>query len=304
MRGSTRHALDARVAVLAHRQHGLVARRQLLALGMGTGAIDARLAGGRLQVVHRGVYAVGHARLSDHARWLAAVLAAGPHAVLSHASAAALWRIRPVAGGPVHVTVASDSHRARPRLALHRSCTLGEHAITRHEDVPVTTPARTLVDVANRLTARQLERALDEAYALGIVDRPALAKAIGVAGPRRGARALATVLGRHDLGSTLTRSALEERFLDLCTRAKLPVPRVNAEVEGIVVDFLWPARGLVAETDGRRFHDHDVAFERDRLRDQRLLAAGYRVVRFTYRQVVRTPDSVTATLRALLAGAE
>lgn len=291
-----------RVATLAHRQHGIVARVQLLAMGLGSGAIDGRVAAGRLHPVHRGVYAVGHARLSEQARWLAAVLAAGPQAWLSHGSAAALWRILPSADGPVHLTVASGSHRGRPGLAVHRSSTLGRHETTRRMDVPVTTPARTLVDVADGLPVRQLQRALGEAYALRIVDRSELANAIGAAGRRRGAHRLATLLDEHDLAFTLTRSALEERFLDLCAGANLPMPRVNAEVEGLVVDFLWPVRGLIAETDGRRYHGHDVAFERDRLRDQRLLAAGYRVVRFTYRQVVRTPESVVATLRTLLAG--
>lgn len=302
MRRSISHAPDAGVAALAYRQHGIVGRWQLLAMGIGAGAIDGWLARVRLHPVHRGVYAVGHARLSEHARWLAGVLAGGPDAVLSHGSAAALWRIRPVADGPVHVTVGSGSHRGRPGLAVHRSSTLGRHAVTRHQDVPVTTSARTLVDVADRLPVRQLQRALGEAYALRIVDRRELANAIAAAGRRRGARVLAMLLNEHDLGFTLTRSALEERFLDLCTGANLPMPRVNAELEGLGVDFLWPASGLIAETDGRRYHDHDVAFERDRLRDQRLLAAGYRVVRFTYRQVVRTPESVVATLRTLLAG--
>src|SRR5919202_3074589 len=130
MRGPIRHGLDARVAPLAHRQHGVVARRQLLAMEMGSAAIDRRVAAGRFHLLHRGVYAVGHARLSDHARWLAAVLAAGPHAVLSHESAAALWAIRRSAGRYVHVTVASGSHRRRPELIVHRSSTLGSHAVT------------------------------------------------------------------------------------------------------------------------------------------------------------------------------
>jgi len=269
MRSPIRHGVDMRVATLAHRQHGIVARVQLLAMGLGSGAIDGRVAAGRLHPMHRGVYAVGHARLSEQARWLAAVLAAGPQAWLSHGSAAALWRILPSADGPVHLTVASGSHRGRPGLAVHRSSTLGRHETTRRMDVPVTKPARTLVDVADGLPVRQLQRALGEAYALRIVDRSELANATGAAGRRRGAHRLATLLNEHDLGFTLTRSALEERFLDLCTGANLPAPRVNAEVEGLVVDFLWPVRGLV---------------------------------RFTYRQVVRTPESVVATLRTLLAG--
>ena len=289
------------MARLAHHQHGVVARRQLLGMGMGSGAIDRRVEGGRLHLVHRGVYAVGHTRFSDHARWMAGVLAGRPHAVLSHGSAAALWQIRAARDGPIHVTVASGSHRGRPGLVVHRSSTLG-YAVTRRLDVPVTTPARTLVDVADGLPAHQLRRAVGEAYALGIVDRRRLANAIGAAGRRRGARALATLLNEHGLASTLTHSALEEQFLDVFKGANLPMPRVNATVEGLVVDFLWPAQGLIVETDGRRYHGHEIAFERDRLRDQRLLAAGYRVVRFSYRQVVRTPESVVATLRTLLAG--
>lgn len=301
---STRHRTDLRLAEIAHRQHGVVTRSQLLDAGMGSDAIDWRVVTGRLHRLHRGVYAVGHGRLCEHAWWLAGVLAAGPNAFLSHASAAALWRLRPAADEPVHVTVASRSHRAHPGLTVHRSSTLGRHAVTRHVDVPVTTPARTLVDVADALSAHQLQRALGEGYALRIVDRPKLAKAIAAAGPRRGAGRLAALLDEHALDSTLTRSALEERFLDLCRGAKLPIPRVNAGVESLTVDFFWPARGLIAETDGRRYHGHDVAFERDRLRDQRLLGAGYRVVRFTYRQVVRSPESVVATLRKLLAADE
>ena len=157
-------SVDREIADLAAGQHGVVARGQLEALGLGRGAVAHRIDAGRLHRIHRGVYAVGHRRLSLHGHWMAAVLTAGPGAALSHASAAALWEIRPTAATRIDVSAPTAAGRAkRPGVRIHRTTKLTQHEITEHQAIPVTTPARTLFDLAFSLPRRTLERALDQA---------------------------------------------------------------------------------------------------------------------------------------------
>jgi very-short-patch-repair endonuclease/predicted transcriptional regulator of viral defense system len=286
------------LADLATSQHGVVARGQLRALGFSESAIGRFVAGGRLLRLHRGVYAVGHTALTRDGRWMAAVLAAGPGAVLSHASAAALWELRPTTGRP-HVTVPRAG--AAPRLhgvTVHRARRAIE--ATAHHGIPVTTPARTLADLAEVAPRRALEKALEQAEALRILDVSAL-DALAAARPgRRGPTLAARLAHAHDLTATLTRSELEDAFLRLCARHGLPRPQVNARVEGLEVDFSWPAHRLVVEVDGFRHHGTRAAFERDRARDVALTAGGWRVVRFTDRHVKGEPATVAASLARLL----
>jgi predicted transcriptional regulator of viral defense system len=292
------HAIDAELARLAGRQHGVVATRQLSALGLARGGVAARARAGRLHRVHRGVYAVGHTVLTVNGRRMAAVLAAGPGAVLSHASAAALWDIRPTSATRIDVSVRSAGGRAkRPGLRIHRTPTLQTDEITAHQGIRVTSPARTLLDLASSLPRRALERALDEAEIRDLYDRRTLeAVALAHAG-ERGARALAEALAQ-DGDPVLTDSELEEIMLGLCDEQQLERPTPRAWVAGLRVDFLFAASRLVVETDGYRYHRTRRAFERDRERDAILARAGYRTLRFTHRQLTREPALVAETIRS------
>jgi very-short-patch-repair endonuclease len=184
--------------------------------------------------------------------------------------------------------------RKRRGIVVHRS-SLAADEVTRQTHIPVTTPARTLVDLADVLPRRALERAIDQAEYLRL-DLGGLVPRHG----RPGSGVLCRVLADHRAGSTLTRSELEERFLTLHRAGELPRPVVNARVAGYEVDFLWQAERLIVETDGHAAHGTRAAFERDRLRDAELTALGYRVVRITYRRLVREPNAVREQLRRLL----
>jgi len=275
------------LARLAARQHGVITAAQLGAIGVPSQTISEWVRAGRLHRLHRGVYAVGHPRLSFEGRCLAAALACsastssdGDRAgLVSHQSAAALWAILPAHSGPIHVTVRAGSGRKRHRrIVLHRSSTLGAADLTRHQGILVTRPSRTLRDLRRTGLHELYLRAARRAVDLRLVERPA------------------------PTAEELTRSELERAFLALCRRHRLPLPEVNVRVQGYEVDFLWRERRLVVETDGFGFHRNRAAFEADRARDARLQALGFRVVRFTYRRVTESPREVAAELGALLAG--
>jgi very-short-patch-repair endonuclease len=290
------HPSDRRIARLAERQHGVVARRQLEAIGLGRGAIAHRIGAGRLHRVHHGVYAVGHTVLTVNGRRMAAVLAGGPGAVLSHASAAALWEIRPSAAARIDVSVRTPGGRAkRPGLRMHRTPTLRADEITEHQGIRVTTPARTLLDLAATLSRRALERALDEAEIKELYDLASLDAMARAHAGERGARRLQQALDQ-DGDPTLTDSELEELMRALCDEHHLPRPKQQAWVAGLRVDFLFAASRLVVETDGYRYHRTRRAFERDRERDAILARAGYRTLRFTHRQLTRDPTTVAETI--------
>jgi predicted transcriptional regulator of viral defense system len=295
-------APDAAIAQIAFKQHGVVTIEQLRDAGLGAGAIDLRVRNGRLHRLYRGVFAVGHARITQEGRWLAAVFALGEGAVLSHASAAALWGIRHSSSAYVHVTVPTGGGRHRRRgLVVHRSTTLGSADVDERDAIPLTSVSRTLLDLAGVLTPTRLERAVEQSLALRLFDLRAV-EAVLADNPRRpGAGTLRRIVGEIHDEPSLTRQELEALMLDLCAAHGLERPAVNVVVDGKEVDFLWPARRVIVETDGREFHETPVAFARDRERDERLTVLGYRVVRFTYRRVVNHPAAVAATLRALLA---
>jgi very-short-patch-repair endonuclease len=287
--------VDRRIARLAERQHGVVATRQLAALGLQQRAVSYRAAAGRLHRVHRGVYAVGHTVLTANGRRMAAVLAAGPGAVLSHASAAALWEIRPTNATRIDVTVRTKRGRARRGLRIHRTSTLQADEVTDHQGIPVTTPSRTLLDLAATLPRRALERALDEAEVQELYDLTSLTAIARAHAGERGARALTEALD-HDAGTTLTDSELEELMLALCDEHRLERPKPQTRVAGLRVDFYFAAARLVVETDGYRYHRTRRAFERDRERDAILARAGYRTLRFTHRQLTKRAAEVAATI--------
>jgi hypothetical protein len=239
------------------------------------------------------------------ATWMAATLAGGRGAVLSHRSAAALWGLRPGVLRRVEITV-PRALRSRTGLRVHRGI-LAADEVTAVRGIPVTTAARTLVDLAAVLTAARLERAVDEAERLRLGDDPSLDLLVGRHPRRRGVAALRRILADGRVGATFTRSELEERFLAFLADAGLPRPLVNVPVglpggARVEVDCLWPAERLVAELDGHASHATRAAFERDRARDRALQAAGWRVVRITWRQLHDEPWSLAAELRILLRG--
>jgi hypothetical protein len=294
--------LDVEVAALATRQHGVVARAQLVALGLGPRAIGHRISCGRLQPLHRGVYAVGHRAVSRHGRWLAAVLACGDGAVLSHRSAAALWGLRPAERSCVEVTV---TRRLRGRRGIEvRELPLARDESATRDGVPVTSVPRTLMDLAAVVTRPQLSRAAEQAEALRLADSLTLDALVARHTGRPGIRNLRAIAARG-IEPTLTRSELERRFLSIVETAGLPDPRPNAPLQiaggWIEVDCAWPAHRVVVELDGHAHHSTRAAFERDRARDRALQAAGWRVVRVTWRQLHEDAGAVMADLALLLA---
>jgi very-short-patch-repair endonuclease len=284
--------IDAEIAALAGQQHGVVARRQLLASGVGRMAIVRRIEGGRLHPLHPGVYAVGHRVLSQRGRWMAAVLACGPHAVLSHQSAAALWGIRGTTKTRIDVTVPSHL-RSRPGLHPHRAV-LPHDETTTHDGIPTTTPARTLLDLAAVVPKQTLERALDEAEILRL---PGPATLLDRYPRRRGTRNLRALL-LDARNPTPTRNDFEARFRTIVDDHALPRPATNTVIDGKEVDAAWRQAKLIVELDGYATHGTRRAFERDRKRDRRLQAAGWRVIRLTWTQLAER--DLPAELRTLL----
>jgi very-short-patch-repair endonuclease len=286
--------VDRRIARLAAAQRGVVARRQLLALGLSSTAITLRVRSGRLHLLHRGVYAVGHPALAEFGREQAALLACGPDAVLSHHSAAAVWRLLP-SPQPEHVTVVRRS-RGPATVRVHQATVLPRHDVRVREGLRITAPARTLVDLAG-VDGPAFEAALNEALVRRMVPRSELDAA--AASGRRGAGRLRAAL---DAGPAPTRSGLERRLLVLLARAGLPRPQTNARVGRWEVDAAWPEARVVAELDGYASHTTRRAFEADRLRDGELQALGWRTLRLTHRQLAERPEAVAGRLGAELAG--
>jgi very-short-patch-repair endonuclease len=279
----------------ASRQHGVLSRSQLTQLGLGRGAIDRRIQQGRLHLLHRGVYAVGHRALTQHGRWMAAALAAGPDARLSHHAAAALWQIRPTARTRVDVTVPRALH-ARAGLRHHQAV-LPPDEVTTHLGIRVTTPARTLFDLAAVLPRHQLERALNEADALRLSSPTSLTQLL----ERHPARGVATLRPLLLTARRPTRSDLEAAFLHLVDASDLPHPRTNTVIDGKEVDAAWPEQRLLVEVDSYTFHATRGAFENDRRRDRELTVAGWRVLRITWLDLRERHAEVAAQVTALLA---
>jgi very-short-patch-repair endonuclease len=296
--------MDRQIGALASRQHGPVGHQQLRELGLSQRAITHRINVGRLIRYHPEVYLVGHTVLPREGRWMAAVLACGATAVLSHGDAAAHWGLMPARGHLIHVTRPSSSGRDPDprRIRVHRVATLRAWERTINDRIPTTTVARTVLDVAPLLRPRAMEDVIAQANRLGLFDLVAARRCLDEHPRQHGAPALRRLLGdlRGD-GAADLRSTLEVRFLQLCDDHQLPAPRANVSLAGFLVDFHWPGTKLVVETDGFTYHSTPSAFEADRQRDQHLTLAGYTVVRFTYNQITREPEVSAARLRRLLA---
>lgn len=292
---------DAAVATLAGAQEGVVSRVQLFALGLSRDEIGGRIRAGRLHIIHRGVYAVGHARLSRNGRYRAAVLFAGRGAVLSHASAADLWELRPPGKAGIHVTVPSD-RRGDSVVRTHRA-QLDPEEMTTRQGIPVTTPLRTILDVAPTLTEKQLERLIRNAEYEHLTTVALLAEAVHNRPRHRGNRALRRVLAHLGATPGHTRSDLEIDFLRFLRKHRLPIPETNQELRlgrrRINVDCIWRDRRLIVELDGRDAHVSQSAFETDRARDTALQAKGYRTARITSARMATDARELAAELRAL-----
>jgi predicted transcriptional regulator of viral defense system len=286
------------VAALAERQHGVVARTQLLALGVGPGAIKHRVAVGRLQMLRRGVYAVGHRALRGEAWWMAAVLACGPDTVLAGRSAAALWRIRS-STRPV-IEVVSPRRLELRDIEAHRTV-LAYDEVTIERGIPVTTPARTLLDLAAVLTEQHLKAAFEEAEVRRLTSPTSLDALVARYAGRRGTKAIQHVLNEHhDRGHSIPTSILERRFLALLDAHGLPRPEINHLSDNGELDATWDEQRLVVECDSFATHGTRAAFERDRAKDRALQVAGWRVIRVTWRQLIDDADVVGRQVAALL----
>jgi len=280
---------------LAGRQHGVVARRQLLALGFNAREIEHRVARGRLHLVMRGVYAVGWPRLTRERRWMAAVLACGEGAVLSHRSAAALWGIGTERGGRVDVSVRRRTRLRRPGIHVHARPGLGEAEVSYRDGIPVTGIVRTLIDVATELGPLGVERAVNDADKLDLVDPETLRSALDGHAGDPGVGVLRTVLDKRTF--KLSDSDLEILFRRIAGAARLPPPLTKQIVNGFEVDFFFPELGLVVETDGLRYHRTPATQAHDARRDRTHTLAGMTPLRFTHYEVKHEAPKVTQALQ-------
>jgi very-short-patch-repair endonuclease len=291
------------VSAVAGRQHGLITAAQLRAEGLTPSSITRRLERGRLYLVHRGVYSVGHSPLTLEARLHASVLAVGPDAVLSHVSAAVLWELTAVDLHSRRIDVSTTRRVGQRRgIRLHVTRRLPSQDVARHRDIPVTGPARTLADIAGVVAPGALRRAVREAEVQRLITLDDVRAQL-----RPGRRGTARLRALVDGGSAPTRSELEDRTLDLLVRHCFPRPRVNATVRAngraYEVDFLFASQRLILEADGDRYHGTRLARERDAARQADLETAGYRVMRLSWHQVAAETQQTVSRLRRVLSAA-
>jgi very-short-patch-repair endonuclease len=292
--------VDEVIAAWAERQHGVVTRAQLLAEGVGRRAIDRRIASGLLRPVHRSVFAVGHRALRREGWWLAAVLAAGPDAALSYRSAAGFWAIRSDTRARIEVTVPRH-RRSTARVEIHH-IVMPDDEVQAEDGLRVTTPARTLFDLAAVVTPAQLEAAFNEAQYRRLTSPVSLDALLARYPGRRGTQALRRVLdNRRTNGEMRTRSELERELIQLVDAENLPRPIINRTTGHGELDARWPEQRVIVECDGFAAHGTRKAFEDDRARDRALVVDGWRVVRLTWRQLTDEPGTIAEQLATLLA---
>jgi very-short-patch-repair endonuclease len=295
--------LDGLLAELAARQHGVVSLSQLLGLGLSRQAVARRASAGRLHRVHRGVYAVGHRRLTREGKWLAAVLTYGPGTLLSHRSALALHGVRPDNRPLTEITVPLMSARSRTGIRAHGSASLERTDRSIVDGIPCTSVARSLLDSAPALGLKGTERAVEQAEILRTFDLRDFGDLLARSGGHRGGPVLESVL-RNLREPDWTENDYEAAVLALVRSANLSEPVCQAPMvlggEPVRIDFLWPTERVALEADSYEFHGTRQAFERDRRRDQLLRLAGYEPVRITWRQLSRHPEQVEELLRDLL----
>ena len=288
--------MDAAIAELAHAQHGVVAHWQLAALGLGREAIKHRARNGRLHRLHVRVYAVGHVVLSIRGRWMAAVLACGPGAVLSHYDAGRLHGIlRGVGSAPIHVT-APRGRKAHDGIKVHRVRQLDPRDRGRIHGVPVTSLARTLLDLAAALPPRRLARVVEEAERLHLFDLRAIRSVIDRSPGRRGRRALIAACHEALEEARYAKSDPERELLEVCRDVGAPLPALNATVEGEMVDAHFVGTNVVIEYQSWEWHRTHETLERDSAKSMKLQAAGYRVIPVTKWGLAELRRSLAALL--------
>ena len=288
----------ARVAAIAERQHGVVARQQLLSAGVSSSTAARWLQAGHLHRLHRGVYAVGHRSVTRWGRWLAAVLACGPAAALVGTSAThLLGLVRPWRIDPVHVCVTDLSKRSPRGIIVHRPRSLDPRDLTRCRGIPVTTATRTLFDLASMVTPRELREAFEQGEYLELIDRPRLTVLLDGASGRRGLGELRRLAAFEAIPLNRTRSRLERLALSICRNNGLPIPGVNVPLLDFEVDLHWPQARFVVEADGGR-HVGERR-DRDNARDVALARAGNLVRRYTD-QALRDEEAVAAEILGIL----
>ncbi len=280
----------------------MLTRADLDAFGFSKMAIEHRVSTGRLHLIARGIYAVGRRELTQNGRWMAAVLACGTDAaadgyavVLSHRSAAELWGIGHEERGRIDVTIRHRSRLARKGIKVHSRPSLGTRSLTCWRGIPVTDPVQTLIDLATELKPLRLERAVNEADKLDLVDPETLRTALDAHSGEPGVKLLRTLLDRHTF--RLSDSDLEVLFRPLALAAHLPAPLTKHWVLDYEVDFFFPDHDLIVETDGLRYHRTPSQQARMAKRDQVHVAAGFAVLRFTHWQIAHAADEVTDVLR-------
>jgi very-short-patch-repair endonuclease len=291
-----RDKLTTPLVRVAERQGGAISLAQLESAGLDRAAVGRWVQAGRLHHRYRGVYLLGHRAITQRGEWWAAVLAGGEGTVLSHFAAAALWGIR---DRPRAVTDVISPRRIRQQgIRAHRS-PLHPADVTTHQGLPTTTPERTLIDEADLLTPRQLERDYDHARVHNLLTLNALDQALQRADGRRGAAALRTIIAA-DRAPAATASELERAFIALIDAAGLPRPASNRVLNGHRVDFHWPHHRLIVETDGHAAHVTRRQRQLDARRDVTAVRHGWRVLRFTYEDVTTDPAYVIEALTELL----
>jgi very-short-patch-repair endonuclease len=282
---------------MVRRQHGVLARADLLALGFSDKGIKHRVSSGRLHPVAAGVYAVGRPELTPHGRWMAAVLACGDDALLSHRSAAELWGIGREWEERIDVSIRRRSKIARAGILVRARPSLPGHSLTHRFRIPVTSPIQTLIDLATELKPLRLERSVNEADVRDLVDPETLRESLDDYVGMPGVKTLRTMLDRHTF--RLSDSDLEVLFRPLALSAGFALPLSKQIVMGYEVDFWFPDQGLVVETDGLRYHRTPAQQARMVRRDQKHQSAGLRVLRFTQWQIAHAPTEVTEVLQTI-----
>ncbi|MDQ3729329.1 MAG: type IV toxin-antitoxin system AbiEi family antitoxin domain-containing protein [Actinomycetota bacterium] len=295
-----RLAIERAILELAQAQHWVISLEQLLECGLSPAAVGRRVRQGRLHRIHAGVFAVGRPTLTLEGRWMAAILAGGNGALLSEATAVACYDLSAFPGSSIHITIPRRGGHGRDGIVFHRPRVLHEADIAEHDGFPVTSIARTLLDICATRRAHDVQRCYERAEKLRLLDMNALHEILERCRGHRGIGQLRRLAAYDPTLAARTRSELEMLFLDICRRAELPMPSVNVVVEGFEVDAYWAAAKLVVELDGYAFHSDRAQFERDRLKIARLKVAGIDVVPFTHAQVTREPVWVERTVRKLL----
>jgi predicted transcriptional regulator of viral defense system len=300
------HELDAEIGRLALAQNGVVTLEQLEGLGLTENAIDKRTAVGRLHRIHQRVYSLTPGVMTQRGRFMAAALACGPGAVLSHRSAAYLWGLIDEWHDPIDVTATNRRGRSPDGVAAHRDSSLQSRDTTTLYGIPCTSLARTLLDYAGVVPEWRLRKAVAQAEILQVLHRPTLLALLRRSRRRRGVARLRLILDTIHPQTKRTRSELERLFLEMCAKRAVPEPQVNVwlpapDGKRYQADFLWRDEGLIVEADSRRFHDTDTAFVDDRKRQQQLELAGWRVSRCTWEEVEQEPRRLSLTVRGLLA---